>query len=58
MITYRDKPVGQLLGVHSFEDLHRRLSVLEGLAVGEQAVRSGRVLSQAQAKRRLTRWLS
>jgi PHD/YefM family antitoxin component YafN of YafNO toxin-antitoxin module len=58
LITHLGKPAAYLLNVHAFEDLNRRLSVLEGLAVGERAVREGRVLTQAQAKKRLSRWLS
>jgi hypothetical protein len=38
--------------------MNRRLSVLEGLALGEQALRAGRTLSQAKARKRMARWLS
>jgi len=58
LITHRGKPAAYLLGVNTFAELNRRLAVLEGLAVGEQAVRAGRVVSQATAKKRLARWLS
>jgi len=43
--------------VESFEFNARRMSVLEGIAVGELAVREGRVVSHAKAKQRLSRWL-
>ena len=57
LITQHGKPAAYLVDVQSFDDLNRRLSVVEGIALGEQAVRDGRVLSQAEAKRRLSRWL-
>jgi prevent-host-death family protein len=58
LITHYGQPAAYLLDVNTFEDMNRRLSVLEGLAVGEQAIRAGRVVSQATAKKRLARWLS
>ena len=41
----------------SYDELNRRLSVVEGIALGEQAVREGRVHAQVEAKRRLSKWL-
>ena len=57
LITQHGKPAAYLIDVASFEELNRRISVLEGIALGEQAVRDGRVVSQAQAKRRFSKWL-
>jgi PHD/YefM family antitoxin component YafN of YafNO toxin-antitoxin module len=57
LITQHGKPAAYLVDVQSYDDLNRRLSVVEGIALGERAVRDGRVLSQAVAKRRLARWL-
>ena len=57
MITQHGKPAAYLVDVQSFEELNRRVSVLEGIALGEQAVREGRVCSQAAAKKRLSKWL-
>jgi hypothetical protein len=37
--------------------LNRPLSVVEGIALGEQALRVGQVHSQAAAKRRFAKWL-
>jgi hypothetical protein len=37
--------------------LNRSLSVMEGIALGEQAMREGRVHSQAEAKHRFAKWL-
>ena len=57
LITQHGKPAAYLLDVQSYEELTRRVSVLEGIALGEQAVREGRVVTQKDAKRRLSRWL-
>ena len=57
LITQHGKPAAYLVDVQSYEELSRRLSVVEGLALGEQAIREGRVHSQSEAKRRLSKWL-
>jgi prevent-host-death family protein len=57
LITQHGKPAAYLVDVGSYDELNRRLSVMEGIALGEQAVRDGRVRSQAEAKRRFARWL-
>jgi prevent-host-death family protein len=57
LITQHGKPAAYLVDVKSYDDLNRRLSVMEGIALGEQAIRDGRIVSQADAKRRLSRWL-
>jgi len=57
LITRHGKPAAYLVDVQSYDDLNRRLSVVEGIALGEQAVREGRILSQADAKRHLSGWL-
>ena len=57
LITQHGRPAAYLVDVVSFEAAERRLSVLEGIAVGEQAVREGRTTSHANAKKRLARWL-
>lgn len=58
LITQHGKPAAYLVDVDTFEATQTRLSVLEGIAVGEHAVREGRVTSQAEARRRLSRWLA
>jgi prevent-host-death family protein len=57
MITQHGKPAAVLVDMQTFEDMNRRISVLEGIALGENAVRSGRLISQADAKLRLSKWL-
>jgi predicted transcriptional regulator len=46
-----------LVDVETYDELQRRLAVLEGIARGERAIEEGRTLSQAEAKRRMSRWL-
>ena len=57
LITQHGKPAAYLVDVASYDELNRRLSVVEGIALGEQGVREGRVHTQAEAKRRLSKWL-
>jgi predicted transcriptional regulator len=46
-----------LVDVETYDELQRRLAVLESIARGERAIEEGRTLSQAEAKRRMSRWL-
>lgn len=57
LITQHGLPSAYLVDVDSYETLRRRMTLLEGIARGERAIEEGRVLSHAQAKQRLARWL-
>ena len=57
LITQHGLPSAYLVDAESYESMQRRMSVLEGIARGEQAVAEGRVATHAQAKTRLARWL-
>jgi len=57
LITQHGKPAAYLVDVASYEELNRRISVLEAIALGEQAIREGRVFSQTEVKRRFSKWL-
>ena len=57
LITQHGKPAAYLVDVLTYEEMNRRISVLEGIALGEQAMREGRTISQTEAKRRLGKWL-
>jgi prevent-host-death family protein len=57
LITQHGLPSAYLVDVASFEMLQRRMRLLEGIARGEKAIEEGRVLSHAQAKQRMGRWL-
>lgn len=57
LITQHGVPSAYLVDVESYESLQRRLAALEGIARGEQAIGQKRVLSQTQARSRMSRWL-
>lgn len=57
LITQHGLPAAYLVDVATYEEMNRRISVLEGIALGEQAIREGRVLTQAQARRKMSKWL-
>ena len=56
MITQHGRPAAVLVDVESYEAMTRRISVLEGIALGERAVRDGKVLSQPEVEKRLRKW--
>jgi PHD/YefM family antitoxin component YafN of YafNO toxin-antitoxin module len=55
LITQHGRPAAYLVDVETFEGLNQRLAVLESISRGEHAVTEGRVVSHAQARRRLSR---
>ena len=57
LITQHGLPSAYLVDVESYDLLRKRMRLLEGIARGERAIEEGRVLSQAQARQRLGRWL-
>ena len=57
LITQRGLPSAYLVDVESYELLQRRMKLLEGIARGEKAIEEGRVVTHAEAKQRLSRWL-
>jgi len=57
LITQHGLPSAYLVDVETFELLQQRMAVLEGIARGEMAVAEGRVVTHAQAKSRMGRWL-
>jgi len=58
LITRHGKPAAYLMAVDAFETLNERLDVLEGLAQGEHAIVGDRVVTHAEAKKRMARWLT
>lgn len=58
LITQHGRPAAYLVDVETYEKLGRKLAILEGIARGERAVEQGRVVTHAEAKKRLARWLS
>jgi len=57
LITQRGKPAAYLVDVETFEALHQKLAILEGIGRGERAIDEGRVFTQAEAKKKLAKWL-
>lgn len=57
LITQHGLPSAYLVDVESYELMQQRMTVLEGIARGEQAIAEGRVATHTQAKARLARWL-
>lgn len=58
LITQHGKPAAYLLAVEQYDALQKRIAILEGIARGERAIDEGRVVTHAEAKKRLARWLS
>lgn len=58
LITQHGKPAAYLVDVESYESLQSRLSILEGIALGEKAIREGKILDNESAKKRFSKWLS
>jgi prevent-host-death family protein len=58
LITQHGRPAAYLVDVETYEDTQRRIAMLEGIARGERAIEEGRVVSHAEAKKRMARWLS
>ena len=57
LITQHGLPSAYLVDVESYELLQRRMTLLEGIARGEKAIEEGRTVPQAEAKKRMSRWL-
>jgi len=57
LITQHGRAAAYLVDVETYEELQRRLAVLEGIARGERAIEEGRTFSQAEARMRMQRWL-
>jgi prevent-host-death family protein len=57
LITQHGRPAAYLIDIKTYDELQRRLAVLQGVARGERAIEEGRTLSQAEAKTRMARWL-
>lgn len=57
LITQHGLPAAYLVDVETYDRQQRRLALLEGIARGEKAVDEGRVLTHAQAAKRMARWL-
>ena len=57
LITERGQPSAYLIDPETFDALRARLQILEGIPRGERAIQQKRIMSHAEAKRRMKRWL-
>ena len=57
LITQHGLPSAYLVDVETYQFQQERMNILEGIARGEMAVAEGRTMTQAQAEKRLSRWL-
>ena len=57
LITQHGRPTAYLVDVKTYDELQRRLTLLQAIARGERAVEESRTFSQVEAKRRMARWL-
>ncbi len=57
LITQHGLPSAYLVDVETYQLMQQRMAILEGIARGEQAIAEGRMVTHAQARKRLARWL-
>lgn len=57
LITEHGKPSAYLLDVSDYEEMQRRMLILEGIAKGESNIYEGKVVSHQEAENRLSKWL-
>lgn len=57
LITQHGLPAAYLVDVESYDAMKARIALLEGIAKGEKAIKEGRVVTNAEAKKRMSRWL-
>lgn len=55
LITQHGRPAAYLLDVSTYESMEGRIALLEGIARGERAIEEGRIVSHAEAKKRMKR---
>ncbi|MGF1690002.1 type II toxin-antitoxin system Phd/YefM family antitoxin [Photobacterium kagoshimensis] len=58
LITEHGKPSAYLVDVDDYEFMQNRLAILEGIARGERALADGKVVTHAEAKGKMSKWLS
>ena len=58
LITEHGKPSAYLVGADDFEMIQERMQIFEGIARGERAILENCVLTHAEAKLKMKKWLS
>lgn len=57
LITEHGQPSAYLVDVEDYELMKNRMAILEGIARGETAILENRILTQAEAKKKMSKWL-
>jgi prevent-host-death family protein len=57
LITEHGKPSAYLVDVEHFQQIQKKLKLLEGIARGEKAILEGRAVPHEEAMKRMARWL-
>ncbi|WP_223786818.1 type II toxin-antitoxin system Phd/YefM family antitoxin [Marinicella meishanensis] len=57
LITEHGKPSAYLLDVEDYEQMQKRMCILEGIARGEKAVFQGQVYAESEAEEKMSKWL-
>ena len=57
LITEHGKPSAYLLDVEDYQYMIRRMQILEGIAKGEQDIRENKIMTHAEAKEKMSKWL-
>ena len=57
LITEHGRPSAYLVDVDDYENMQRRIAILEGIAMGEKAISEGKTVTHDEAKNRLGQWL-
>jgi prevent-host-death family protein len=57
LITEHGLPSAYLLDVTDYEVMVSRMKILEGIALGEKAIKENRTVTHSKAKERLKKWL-
>jgi prevent-host-death family protein len=57
LITKHGVPSAYLVDVKTFETLQRRMTLLDGIARGEEAIEEGQSVTHNQARQLMSRWL-
>lgn len=57
LITEHGQPSAYLVDVDDYEYMQNRMQILEGIARGEKAILEGRVFTESEAEKRMSKWL-
>ncbi len=57
LITEHGQPSAYLVDVEDYELMQTRMNILEGIARGETAILEKRIFTQAEAKKKMSKWL-